>query len=187
MDLWIRPEGWLRWFAHPLALCAGIAPSTSAVAVGLLSFCMLPFIICPRLELWLQFSQSFRLCNSMDCYTPGFPVLHCLLEFAQTHVPELVLPSNHLFLCCPLLLMPSIFSRIRVFCNESALRIKWPKYCIFSFSVSPSNVYSEWISFRIDWFGLLAVQGTLKSLLQQYSLKASLALSFLWFNSHIPT
>ena len=79
---------------------------------------------------------------------------------------ESVMPSNHLILCCPLLLSPSIFPSIRVFSNESALHIRWPKYCSFSFSISPSNEYSGLISFRMDWLNLLAVQGTLKSLLQ---------------------
>ena len=87
---------------------------------------------------------------------------------------ELVMPSNHLILCCPLLLLPSIFPRIRVFSNKSALHIWWPKYCSFSFSISPSSEYSRLISFRMDWFDLLAVPGTLKSLLQHHSLKASI-------------
>ena len=87
---------------------------------------------------------------------------------------ESVIPSNHLILCCPLLLMPSIFPSIRVFSNESVLRIRWPKYWSFSFSISPSNEYSGLISFRIDWLDLLAVQGTLKSLLQHHSSKASI-------------
>ena len=86
---------------------------------------------------------------------------------------ELVMPSNYLILCCPLLLLPSIFPSIRVFSNESALRIRCPKYWNFSFSNSPSNEYSGLISFRINQFDLLAVQGTLKSLLQHHSLKAS--------------
>ena len=86
---------------------------------------------------------------------------------------ELVMPSNHLILCHPLLLLPSIFPSIRVFSNESVLCIKWPKYWSFSFSISPSNEYSGLISFRIDWLDLLAVQRTLKSLLQYYSSKAS--------------
>ena len=86
---------------------------------------------------------------------------------------ELVMPSNHLILCLPLLL-PSIFPSIRVFSNESVLHIRWPKYWSFSFSISPSNEYLGLISFRIDWFDLLVVQGTLKSLLQQYSSKASI-------------
>ena len=87
---------------------------------------------------------------------------------------ESVMPSNHLILCCPLLLPPSIFPSIRVFSNESVLHIRCPKYWIFSFSISPSNEYSGLISFRLDWFGLLAVQGTLKSFLQHYSSKASI-------------
>ena len=87
---------------------------------------------------------------------------------------ELVMPSNHLILCRPLLLPPSIFPSIRVFSNESVLHITWPKYWSFSFSISPSNEYSGLISFRMDWLDLLAVQGTLKSLLQLHSPKASI-------------
>ena len=87
---------------------------------------------------------------------------------------KLVMPSNHLNLCRPLLLLPSIFPNIRVFPKESALHIRWPKYWSFSFSISPSNEYSGLISFRIDWLDLLAVQGTLKSLLQHQSSKASI-------------
>ena len=85
-----------------------------------------------------------------------------------------VMPSNHLILCHPLLLQPSIFPSIRVFSNESVLHIRWPKNWSFSFSISPSNEYSELISFRIDWFDVLLVQGTLKSLLQHHSSKASI-------------
>ena len=85
-----------------------------------------------------------------------------------------VMPSNHLILCHPLLLLPSIFPSIRVFSNESALHIRWPKYWSFSFSISPSNEYSGLISFRMDWLVLLVVQGTLKSLLQHHSSKASI-------------
>ena len=110
----------------------------------------------------------------MDCSMPGSPVLHCLLEFAQTRSIESVMPSNHLILCCPLLLLPSIFPSNRVFSSELALHIRWPKYWIFSFSISPSNEYSGLISFRINWLDLLAVQGTLKSLLQLHSSKASI-------------
>ena len=87
---------------------------------------------------------------------------------------ELVMPSNHLILCHPLLLPPSIFPSIRVFSNESVLCIRWPKYWSFSFSISPSNGYSGLISYRMDWLDLLAVQGTLKSLLQHHSSKASI-------------
>ena len=87
---------------------------------------------------------------------------------------ELVMPSNHFILCRPLLLPPSIFPSIGVFSNESVLRIRWPKYWSFSFSINPSNEYSGLISFRIDWLDLLAVQGTLKSFLQHHSSKASI-------------
>ena len=113
------------------------------------------------------------LCRLMDCSTPGFPVLHYLPEFAQTHVrwvSDAIQPSHpH-----SLLLLPSIFPSIRVFSHESALLIRWAKYWSFSSSISPFNKYSGFISFRIDWFDLLAVQGTLKSLLQHHSLKASI-------------
>ena len=109
------------------------------------------------------------LCDPMDFSTPGFPVLHyrSLLKLMSI---ESMMPSNHLILCRPLLLFPGI----RVFFNESVVRIKWPKYWSFSFSISPSNEYSVLISFRIDWFYLLAVQETLKSLLQHHSSKASI-------------
>ena len=87
---------------------------------------------------------------------------------------ELVMPSNHLILCCPLLLLPSIFPSIRVFSSELVLHLRWPKYWSFNFSISPSNEYSGLISFRIDWFDVLAAQGTLKNLLQHHNLKASI-------------
>ena len=109
------------------------------------------------------------LCNPMDCSTPGFS--ESLLKFMPL---KSVMPSNHLILCHPFLLLPSIFPSIRVFSTESALRIRWPKYWSFSFSsTSLSNEYSGMISFRIDWLDILAVQGTLKSLLQHQSSKAS--------------
>ena len=113
------------------------------------------------------------LCNPMDCSTPGFHVLHSLLEFTQTHVHESVMPSNHLILCRLLLPVPSVFPSIRVFNNELTLHIRWPKYRSFSFSICPSNEYSGLISFRMNWLGLLAAQGTLKSLLQHHNLQAS--------------
>ena len=126
----------------------------------------------------VQFSSAAQLCvtlcDPMDCSTPGFPVHHHLPELAQTHVFESVMPSSHLILCLPLLLLPSIFPSIRVFSNQSVLRIRWPKFWSFSFGISPSKEYSGLISFRIDWLDLLAVQGTLKSLLQRHSSKASI-------------
>ena len=106
----------------------------------------------------------------MDCSTPGFPVHHQLRSLLKLMSIELLMPSNHLILCCSLILLPSIFPNIRVF-SESALRIRWPQYCSFSFSLSPSSEYSGLISFRIDWVDFLAVQGTLKNLLQHYSSK----------------
>ena len=115
------------------------------------------------------------LCDPTDCSMPGFPVLHQLLELTQTHVHQSVIPSNHLILCCcPLLLPPSVFLSISVFSSESVLLIRWSKYWSFSFSISPSNEYSEQISFRMDWLDLLAVQGTLKSLLHHHISRASI-------------
>ena len=114
------------------------------------------------------------LCNPMYSSMPGSPVFHHLPELVLTHVHQICIPSNHLVICCPLLLLLSTFPSIRVFSNELALPIRWPMYWNFSFSISPSNEYPGLISFRIDWFYLLAVQGNLKSLLQRPSSKASL-------------
>ena len=108
----------------------------------------------------------------------SFTIICSLLEFMSI---ESMMPSNHLILCHPLLLLPSIFPSIRVFSNESVLHIRWPKYWSFNFSISPSNEYSGLISFRIDWFDLLAVQGNLKSLLQCHNLKASVLWSSPFF------
>ena len=109
----------------------------------------------------------------MDCSTPGLPVHHQLLHKLMSI--DSVMPSNHLILCCPLLLPPSLFpTSIRVFSNESALHIRWPKYWSFSFNISPSNEHPGPVSFRMDWLDLLVVQGTLKSLLQHHSSKASI-------------
>ena len=117
--------------------------------------------------------SCLTLCDPMDCSMPGFPVLHYILELAQLMSIESVMSSNCLVLCRPLLLLPSVFPSIRVFSNNSALPIRWPKYWSLSFNISPSNDYSGLISFRIDWFDLLSVQGTLRNLLQHYSSKAS--------------
>ena len=111
------------------------------------------------------------LCNPMDCSLPGSSHFHCFLEFAQIHVHWVGDAIYHLILCLPLHL-PSVFPSIRVFSSDSALRIRLPKY--WSFSISPSNEYSELISFGFDWFDLLAVQGTLRSLLQNHNSKASI-------------
>ena len=121
--------------------------------------------------------QSFscvQLCDPMDCSIPGFPGHYQLSELTPFKLMsiESVMPSNHLILCRPLLLLPSIFPSIRIFSNESVLCIRWPKYWSFSFSISPSNECSGLISYRMDWLDLLAVQGTLKNLLQHYSSKA---------------
>ena len=127
-------------------------------------------------EVYCYFSAtqlSLTLWDTMACNTPGLSVPHHLPEFAQVHVHRIIdaiQPSHPL---SSLLFPPSIFPRIRVFSIESVLHIRWPKYWSFSFSISPSNEYSGLISFRIDWFDLLAVQGTLRSLLQHHSSKAS--------------
>ena len=113
------------------------------------------------------------LCDPMNCSTPGLPVHHQLPEFTQTHVRWVSDAIQHLILYHPLL-PPSIFPSIRVFSNESALRIRWPKYWSFSFNISLSNEHPGLITFRMDWLDLLAVQGTLKSLLQHHSSKASI-------------
>ena len=114
------------------------------------------------------------LCDPRDCSTPGLPVHHHPRSSLKLMSIESVMPSNRLILCCPLLLLPSVFPSIRVFSSESVLRIRWPKDWSFSFTISPSSEYSGLISFRMDWLDLLAVQGTLKSLLLHHSSKASL-------------
>ena len=112
----------------------------------------------------------------MNRSTPGLPVHHQLPEFTQTHAIESVMPSSHLILCRPLLFLPPISPSIRVFSNDSTLHMRWPKYWSFSFSISSSNEHPGLISFRMDWLDLLAVQGTLKCLLQHHSSKASILL-----------
>ena len=114
------------------------------------------------------------LCDPMNCSMPGLPVHHQLQDFTQTHVHWVSDPSNYLILCHPLLLLHPIPPSIRVFSNDSTLRMRWPRYWSFSFCTSPSNEHSGLISFRMDWLDLLAVQGTLKSLLQHHSPKASI-------------
>ena len=150
-----------------------------------------------------EVAQScLTLCNPMDC-SPSGSSIHGICQarvlasspaISQSLLKlmyiESVTPSNHLILCCPLLLLPSVFLSIRVFSNELTLPIRWTKYWSFSFRISPSSEYSGLISFRIDWFDLLAVHGTLKSLLQYHSIsKASILRHWAFFisNSHIRT
>ena len=122
----------------------------------------------------------------MNCNMPGFLVLYCLLESAQIHV-HWVRDTNNLILCHPLLLLPSIFPSIRVLSNELSFCIRWPKY--WNLNISPSNEYSGLLSFRIDWFDLLAIQETLKTLLQHHKSKAQFfgIQAFLWSSSYICT
>ena len=123
--------------------------------------------------------SCLTLCNPMDCSTPGFPVPYYLPELLKLMSIKSLMPSSHLILCCPLFLLPLVFPSIRVFSNESSLHITWPKY--WSFSISSSNGYSRLISFRMDWFDL-AVQGTLKSLLQHHNSKVSVLQCSAFFN-----
>ena len=135
----------------------------------------------------VQFSSVQSLSHVRLFLTPWTAVRQASLSITNTRsLPKLmsiesVMPSNHLILCCPLLLSPSIFPSIRIFSNESVLHIRWPKNWSFSFNISPTNEYSGLISFRMDWLDLLAVQGTLKSLLQHHSSKASI----LWHSAFI--
>ena len=128
----------------------------------------------------IMFSSVQSLSRVWLFATPWTAARQAFLSITNSQSPpkpmsiESVMPSNHLILCCPLLFLPSIFLSIRVFSNESALHIRWPKYWSFSFSINPSNEYLVLISFRMDWLDLLAVQGTLKSLLQHHSSKASI-------------
>ena len=139
----------------------------------------------------LLFSRSV-MSNSVTPWTAArqaslsFTIAQSLLKLMSI---ELLIPSSHLVLCCPLLLLPSIFPNIMVFSNESVLHFRWPKYWSFSFSISPSNEYSGLISFRIDLFALLAVQGPLKSLLRHQGSKASIlwCSAFFMVHSHIHT
>ena len=132
----------------------------------------------PMYTIGIQFSSvaqsCLTLCDPMDCSTPGFLSITDSRSILKLTSTMLVMPSNHLILCRPLLLLPSVFPSIRVFSNELVLHIRWPKFWSFSFSMSPSNEHSGLISFRVDWLDLLAVQGTLRSLFQHHSSKASI-------------
>ena len=140
---------------------------------GLLEYCLK---LC-MFQFSLSVAQSCpTLCDPMNCSTPGLPVHHQLRNSPKLMCIELVMPSSHLILCCPLLLLPSVFPNIRVFSTESAFCIRWPKYWSFSINISPSNEYSGLISFRMDWSDFLAVHGTLKSLLLHQSSNTSILL-----------
>ena len=171
-------------FLLPLILPSiTVFSSELALRIGWPKYWSFSFNISPSNEYSRLISFQFSckvMSNSLwppDCSTPGFPVLNCLLEFAQTHVhwvSDANQPSHPL---SPLLFIPLIFPSIRVFFpKESVLGIRWPKYWSFSFSKGPSNEYSGLIAFRIDWFDLLAIQGTLKSLFQHHGSKASILL-----------
>ena len=157
-----------------------------AVEKSMYNFTVVPFYLMLHIHglnqtiddmiLFSSVAQSCpTLCDTMNRSTPDLPVHHQRLEFTQTHVHlDSVMPSNHLILCRPLLLLPPISSSIRVFSNESTLHMRWPKYWSFSFTIIPSKKNPGLISFRMDWLDILAVQGTLRSLLQHHSSKASI-------------
>ena len=147
--------------AHPI-----INTHNLLLSLFFLLLLIFPFACCCSVS-----KLSLTLCDFVDCSMPGYPVLHYLLELAQTHVHWVSDAIQHFIFCRPLLLLPSVFPSIRVCSNKSALCIRWPKYWSYSFSISPSNEYSVLNSFKMDRFDLLVVQGTLKSLLQHHSSK----------------
>ena len=166
------PEG--NFFFKVATICKHIKPCLYSREI----ICLIH--VCKRVSQTdkVQFSSVAQLCptlcNPMNRSMPGLPVHHQLLEFTQTHVHRVgdaIQPSHP---CRPLLLPPSIFPSLRVFSNESTLCIRWPKYWSFSFNISPSNEHPGLISFRMDWLDILAVQETLKSLLQHHSSKTSI-------------
>ena len=138
---------------------------------------------------WFQFSSVTQscptLCDPMNRSTPGPPSITNSRSSLRLTTIESVMPSSHLILCHPLLLLPPIPPSIRVFSNESALPMRWPKYWSFSFNISPSNEHPGLMSFRMDWLDLLAIQGTLKSLLQHHSSKASILLHSAFFTAKL--
>ena len=147
------------------------------------------FISCISFQFSSVTQSCLTLCDPMNHSTPSLPVHQQHREFTQNHVIESVVPSSHLILCRPLLLLLPVSSSIRVLSNESTLCMRWPKYWSFSFSISTSSEHPGLLSFRMDWLDLLAVQGTLKSLLQHHSSKASIfrCSAFFTVHSHIHT
>ena len=146
---------------------ASIAKSSSTQTFPSVMPVVVVFVVQSLSHVWL-FVTSYTAARQASL---SFTISWSLLKLMSI---ELMMLSNHLIPCCPIFLLPSIFPCIRVFSNESALHIRWPKYWSFSFNISPSNEYPGLISFRINWIDFLVVQGTLKSLLQNYSLKASI-------------
>ena len=184
---------WMReWQPIPIFL-PGESFEQKSLGVYSWQYCRVRYnwsnIACITLSLNSVAQLWQTLCDPMECSTPGLPVHHQLPELTQTHVHWVGDAIQHLILCRPLLLLPSIFPSIRVFSNDSALHIRWPKYWSFSFNMSPSTEHPGLISFRRDWLDLLQVQGTLKSLLQHYSSKASIfgAQLSLYSNSQLHT
>ena len=177
---WVTTPSWFSGFKtfFSTLLCILASFSYSLMPpLGLYHFWLLS---CPSLHEILLFSSVQSLSHGQLLVIPLTTACQASLSITSSWSPpkpmstESMMPSNHLILCHPLLPLPSIFPRIKVFSNESALRIRWPKYWSFSFNISPSNEYPGLTSFRMDWLDLLAIQGTLKSLLQHHSSKASI-------------
>ena len=162
-------------FLYSPTLTSKYMTTGKTIALTRWTLCLCFLICCLDSVQFSSVSQScLTLCDPLNCSTPGLPVHHQLPELTQTHVHgvgDAIQPSHPL---SPLLLLPPITSSIRVFSSESTLRMRWPKYWNFSFSISPSSEHPGLISFRIDWLDFLAVQGILKSLLQYHSSKASI-------------
>jgi len=177
--VWLLATPWTAAYQAPPPM--GFSGQQYWSGVPLPSPININILIHKREIIILTSSSVTQSCPSLhDCSIPGFPVHHQLPELAQTHVRWVDDAIQYLILCHPLLFLPSIFPSIRVFCNQSVLSIRWPKYWSLSFSISPSNEYSELISFRIDWFDLLAVQGTLQHHSSEASILQRSALSFLY-------
>ena len=179
--------------SHMTATPCSVFPSLTTQSAQFFSKILMHFLVCaspaPKTQLLLSCSVVTDSFRAHELQHARLPCPSQSLGVCSNSCPlASMIPSNHLILCCPFLLLPSsVFPSISVFSNESALHTRWPKYWSFSFSISPSEVYSGLISFRIDRFDLFEVQGTLKSLPQCHSSKVSTLQSSLWSNSHIHT